>query len=82
MHNLKETEPVWFNAAYVSAIWALAYACLRWAGIDVPDDVNLAVVPAALALAAMLTRGKVTPLAAPKDADGNPLNPFKIGGGS
>lgn len=69
-----KNEPVMSLATAVAAIWALAIAMFAWYGVDVPKEVQAALVPAVLA-AAWLARGLVTPSCRPRDEHGNTLVP-------
>lgn len=64
-------EPVTLAAA-LTTIWTLILAVAQWQGLTIPTEVQAAMIPAIVAMWA-LVRGKVTPLARPRDKDGNDL---------
>lgn len=66
-----KNEPVSFAAA-LTTIWTLILALAQWQGLVIPTEVQAAMIPAIVAMWA-LVRGQVTPLARPRDGEGNDL---------
>lgn len=64
-------EPVTLAAA-LTTIWTLILALAQWQGFTIPTEVQATMIPAIIAMWA-LVRGQVTPLARPRDKDGNDL---------
>lgn len=66
--NIWNNEPAAISGAMI-ALLAVAKACLRWAGVEVPAEVDTTVQVAIGAWVGLFLRSKVTPIDGPANAD-------------
>ena len=68
MKRIFQNEPAAIAGAFI-AILAVAKAILRWAGIEVPNEVDTSIQLAVAAWVGLIVRNQVAPVTGPQNAE-------------